>query len=172
MIVVLSDTHRETGTGLTGRAASAVEEADRVLHAGDFTTEAVLSAFRDIAPRLDAVHGNSDSHAVKDRLPPDRVLELGDCRVALTHHRQGGPTGLALWGQAQHADLVLHGHTHRSAVEHTDDVVLCNPGSHATPRGGHATHVELTVTTAGLSGAVVERDGTPVTEFRVTTGSA
>jgi putative phosphoesterase len=171
VIVVLSDTHRETGTGLEARAARAVAEADRVVHAGDFTTDLVLSAYREVATRLDAVHGNSDSPGVTDRLPPDRILQLGDCRVALTHHRQGGSTGLALWGRAQAADLVLHGHTHRWAIEDTGSTVLCNPGSHTAPRGGHATHVEFDVTGAGLSGSVVRTDGTEVTEFGVTGGS-
>lgn len=170
MIVVLSDTHHERGTGLKGRAATAVEAADRVVHVGDFTTEHVLSAYQEVTSRFEGVHGNSDSQTVTDRLPADRILRVGNCRVAVTHHREGGSTGLALWGRAQDADLVLHGHTHRAAVEKTGDIVLCNPGSHAAPRGGQATHAELVVRDDGLDGTIVRRDAVEVAAFEVTGG--
>ncbi|MFC6735784.1 metallophosphoesterase family protein, partial [Halolamina salina] len=69
MLVVLSDTHRTEGTGLVGAAEDAVADADLVLHAGDFTTEAVLDAFHDAATDLRAVYGNRDDAAVTDRRP-------------------------------------------------------------------------------------------------------
>lgn len=44
MLVVLSDTHGTDSHRLAGRTLEAVRAADRVIHAGDFTTEAVLDA--------------------------------------------------------------------------------------------------------------------------------
>lgn len=159
MIAVLSDTHRRTGTGLEGRAAVAVSRAERVIHAGDFTTAAVLEAHRDAASRLDAVHGNRDDADVCEALPSGRRFTVGEVTVALTHRREGGETGLAMWGRARDADLVISGHTHRPAVTETEDVVLLNPGSHAQPRGGPATHAELEGTPEGLTGTIRTRDG-------------
>jgi putative phosphoesterase len=159
VIVVLSDTHRRSGTGLEGHTANAVSRADRVVHAGDFTTIEVLEAHREAARRLDAVHGNRDDDAVCETLPAERTLTVGDLSIALTHRREGGATGLAMWGRAQGADLVISGHTHRPAISRAEDVVLLNPGSHAQPRGGPATHAELEVTPEGLRGQIRTRDG-------------
>lgn len=167
VIVVLSDTHRGTGTGLEGRAAEAVSRAERVIHAGDFTTAAVLEAHRDTASRLDAVYGNRDDAAVRDALSAERRFTVGGVAVALTHRREGGETGLAMWGRARDADLVISGHTHRPAVSETEDVVLLNPGSHAQPRGGPATHAELEVAPGGLRGTIRTGDGERVATLSV-----
>jgi len=167
MLVVLSDTHRESGHGLSGPALDAVRSADRVVHAGDFTTEAVVDAFADEAARLDAVHGNADDPAVHERLPEARTFAYEGARVAVTHRRDGGATGLALFGRSRDADVVVSGHTHRPTVVDADDVVLVNPGSHADPRGHRAAFAELEPAADGLVGRLRELDGTTIERFRV-----
>ena len=167
MIAVLSDTHSEDGHELAGRAAEAVAEADEVLHAGDFTTEAALDAFHDAADRLHAVHGNADTPAVRDRLPAARTVEVAGHRVALTHRRDGGELGLSMFGRERGVDLVVSGHTHTPTVKETEDVVLLNPGSHADPRGNPAAHAELRPSDGGVRGKVRARDGRVLREFRV-----
>lgn len=167
MLVVLSDTHRETGHGLSGPALDAVRSADRVVHAGDFTTGAVLDAFVEAAARLEAVHGNADEPAVRKRLPETRVFEYGGVRVAVVHHRDGGATGLTLFGRSQGADLVVSGHTHRPVVVESEDVVLLNPGSHADPRGHRAAYAELEPADGGLTGRLREVDGTVLESISV-----
>lgn len=169
MIVALSDTHRDSGTGLAGRAREAVAEADAVLHAGDFTSEAVLDAFEDLGPRLHAVHGNRCTSAVRDRLPSARTVDLDGVTVALTHRERGGQQALSLFGRERGADLVVSGHTHEAAVAGTGPVLL-NPGSHDDPRGGRATHAELASVEGGLRGSVVARDGTRMAAFDVDSG--
>jgi len=167
MFAVLSDTHSHTGHELAGAAAEAVARADAVVHAGDFTTAAALDAFQSASARLHAVHGNRDVAAVRERLPDTRVCTLGGVRVALTHRRRAGDTGLELFGRERGAALVVSGHTHRPAVTETDDCVLLNPGSHADPRGNPASHAELVARDGGLDGRIVKRDGTVLEEFRV-----
>lgn len=167
MIAVLSDTHSEDGHALAGRAADAVAEAEEVLHAGDFTTEATLDAFHDAADRLHAVHGNADAPGVRDRLPAARTVEVAGIRVALAHRRDGGELGLSMFGRERGADLVVSGHTHTPTVKETEDVVLLNPGSHADPRGNPAAHAELRPTDGGVRGEVRARDGRVLHEFRV-----
>jgi putative phosphoesterase len=164
-VVVVADTHRDAGTGLTGRAAAAVDEADVLLHAGDFTSEAALDAFRGLDARLHAVHGNSDGPPVRGRLPAARTVALGGVTVALTHRARGGQTGLALFGRERGADLVVSGHTHRATVA-GDDPVLLNPGSHDEPRGGRRTHAELEVD-GGLRGTVRTASGDVVADVAV-----
>jgi putative phosphoesterase len=174
MLAVLSDTHSDDGHALAGRAREAVADADAVLHAGDFTAESALDAFHDTADRLHAVHGNADTPAVRDRLPPARTVEVAGLRVALAHRRDGGEMGLSLFGRERDADLVVSGHTHVPTVKETADVVLLNPGSHADPRGNPAAHAELRPTGGssgggggGVRGELRARDGRVLREFRV-----
>lgn len=159
MIAVLADTHRETGHGLAGQAATAATTADRVIHAGDFTTVPVLEAFQDATAALVAVHGNRDDPEVCDRVPATRTLEVGDTTVAVTHRSSSGDAGLAYLARERGADLVVAGHTHRPRVSHVGGVTVLNPGSHTTPRGGPPTHAELEGGADGLVGRIVTRDG-------------
>ncbi|AGB36019.1 metallophosphoesterase [Natronococcus occultus] len=147
MIAIFSDTHSNDGHELTGEALEAARSANTVIHAGDFTSTAALEAFHRECDRLLAVHGNADSATVRERLPTARVVEADGARFAVTHRREGGATGLAMFGRSRDADVVVSGHTHRPTVVETDDVVLLNPGSHAQPRGNRPGF------------AVLERDG-------------
>lgn len=135
MIAIFSDTHSTGGHELEGEALTAAREADVVIHAGDFTSETALEAFRNECDLLFAVHGNADSATVRDRLPTARVVEEDGLRIAVTHRRDGGETGLAMFGRSRDADVVVSGHSHRPTVTETEDVLLLNPGSHAQPRG-------------------------------------
>ncbi|MFC4406750.1 metallophosphoesterase [Haloarchaeobius iranensis] len=167
MLVVCSDTHSHTVHALTGRTSEAVGAAELVVHAGDFVSPDALDAFYEVASELRAVHGNADGPAVTERLPTARVVEHEGVRIAVTHRRSGGATGLAMFGREKGADLVVSGHTHRPTVVDTGDVTLLNPGSHAQPRGNRPGHAELEPTDDGLSGRIVQPDGTLVEEFSV-----
>lgn len=160
MIVVLADTHRDSGHGLVGRAATAVDAADQLIHAGDFTTSTVYTAFEDVTPTVVGVHGNRDSAALQDRLPATRARTVGGLTVAVTHRHDAGETGLVMLGRAHDAALVVSGHTHRPHLIDTGAVTLLNPGSHTDPRGTTPTHAELTETDGGLRVEIVTRRGT------------
>lgn len=165
MLVVLADTHGTDDPRLDGRTAEAVAAADRIVHAGDLTTERVLAALGDRAP-THAVHGNADGAAVRERLPPTRTLTHGGVRIVVTHTHEGGATALSLLGRSEGAALVVTGHTHQpSVVEGTP--TLLNPGSHAEPRGGPATHAELRATDAGLAGEIRSVDGEVIARIEV-----
>ena len=170
VLVVLSDSHRTDGTGLVGAAADAVDEADAVLHAGDFTAEPVLDSLRELAPELHAVHGNRDDPAVTDRLPAETTFEYAGVTVAATHRHRSGATGLTLLGRQQGAELVVFGHSHRPSVEQTGEVTLLNPGSYADPRGARQAFATLRPSEAGLDGALVTVDGETFATFSVTPG--
>lgn len=167
MLVVLSDTHETEGTALVGAAAEAVDDAEVVLHAGDFTTEAVLDAFHDRIDDFHAVHGNADSAAVTDRLPTATTLDYAGVRIAATHRRRGGATGLALFGRERGADLVVSGHTHRPNADADGTVSLLNPGSHAEPRGAKQSFAVLEPTDDGLSGRLTTVGGQTFARFEV-----
>ncbi|WP_132059174.1 metallophosphoesterase [Halorussus amylolyticus] len=167
MITILSDTHSRSGHELRGRAAEAVEEADLVVHAGDFLNETALDAFESVSDRLHGVYGNNATPGVRDRLPPERTFDAEGFRFVLTHGDDRSATGLSLLGRQQAADVVVFGHSHRHAVSDAGEVLLLNPGSHAQPRGGLPTHIELHPREGGLDGEIRHRDGSVLEEFRV-----
>ncbi|EMA40865.1 metallophosphoesterase [Halobiforma nitratireducens] len=175
-IAIFSDTHSTTGHELEGEALTAAREADTVVHAGDFTSVAALEAFQDECGTLFPVHGNADSAAVRDRLPTARVVEAAGVRLAVTHRRDGGETGLAMFGRSRAADVVVSGHTHRPTLVETEDCLLLNPGSHADPRGNRPGFAVLeepddTADDAGgerpavLEGEIRQPNGQPVESF-------
>jgi putative phosphoesterase len=132
-IAVLSDTHvPERADGIPDWAIERIEAADHVVHAGDFTTPAVLETVRTAADEaLTAVSGNMDSQL---GLPDVATLSIEDVRFVVTHG-----TG-ALDGYEQRvvttvretADrdaIGIAGHTHEPLDERVDGVRLLNPGS-------------------------------------------
>jgi uncharacterized protein len=167
VITIVSDTHGTTGHELAGRTMAAVRDADLVVHAGDFTTEVVLNAFEAESTRLVAVHGNNATPSVRERLPAVRTFEENGIRFALTHRRDGGSTGLELFGRERDADVVAFGHSHRHLARRAGEVMLLNPGSHARPRGNLPTHVELEPENEGFAGGIYTRNGKLVEEFHV-----
>jgi putative phosphoesterase len=144
MLVVCSDTHGTDDPQLTGRLGEALTAADLAVHAGDFTTPAVLDGFRRAAERLVAVHGNADDATVRERLPSAVTATYADVTIAVTHTERGGATALSLFGRQRGAALVVSGHTHRPSVTDSEaGPTLLNPGSHADPRGNRPGHAEL-----------------------------
>ncbi|WP_332897585.1 metallophosphoesterase [Haladaptatus sp. CMSO5] len=167
MITVVSDTHGNTGHRLSGRVFDAVSEADLVLHAGDFYTEAALSAFEQEATRLEAVYGNTDVHAIRSRLPAERVIEFDGLRIALTHGHEHTDTSLTMFGRQANAHLVVFGHSHEPGFEQRGDIGFLNPGSHADPRWHRPGYAELEVVGDHAEGRLIEPAGTAFDTFRI-----
>mgnify|MGYP006304822993 CR=1 FL=1 len=165
MITVVSDTHGRDGHRLTGRTLRAVREAEAVVHAGDFTTAAVLDAFEAEAATLYGVAGNNATPAVRERVPDRRTVRLDGLRVAVVHGHEHTDTGLAMFGRQENADLVVVGHSHRPEFRRVGDVPVLNPGSHADPRRFEPAHAELE--RDPLRGRLVAPDGTEHSTFEV-----
>lgn len=150
MLALLGDTHGDTDHRLSGRTRAAVRTAEQVCHTGDFTTPTVYEALSEAvgadADRkgdLAAVYGNSDTAALRDRLPETTTVEYDGLRVTLAHGHRHDRTNLGLLARQAGADVVAVGHSHRHGIERLGDALLVNPGSHADPRGGRTTHAEL-----------------------------
>lgn len=165
MITVVSDTHGRETHRLDGRTLDAVHEADLVLHAGDFTTESVLDAFETESERFVGVIGNSDTLALRDRLPPIRTVEHKGVRITIVHGHKHAETSLSLLGRQENADLVVVGHTHRPEFRTIGDIPVLNPGSHADPRGHRPAHAELSLDP--LRGRLTDQNGTILKKFDV-----
>ena len=161
MLALLADTHGTEDPRLEGRAARAVDHAAAVVHAGDFTTPAVHEALEAAAgdARLYGVHGNSDAPALREGLPATRTVDALDRRFVVVHGHEHDRTALSLLARQEEADCVVVGHTHRPGIGTVGDVALVNPGSHADPRGGPATHGEVRRRGETVAVAIVGRDG-------------
>jgi putative phosphoesterase len=135
LLAILADTHLPRGPKqLPAACVKRLEAADLILHAGDFSSVAVLLALESLRPVV-AVHGNVDDHELRRRLPEARVVEAGGARIALVH--DAGPTAdrlQRLRRRFPRVDAVVFGHSHvpaheRAAGGRRGRFQIFNPGS-------------------------------------------
>jgi uncharacterized protein len=137
-VAIVSDTHMPRG-----RRELPVEhlrDADLILHAGDLSTVGVLEELEAIGPPVAAVHGNVDEPALRERLPEERVVEVGGARIAMVH--DAGPSKGRLERMRirfADADAVVFGHSHIPLHEEREGFQIFNPGS-ATDRRRQPRH--------------------------------
>ena len=168
-IGLISDTHLSSGK-LPQAIASAFQEVDLVLHAGDLVTLSVLRPLEAIAP-VTAVQGNMDLPGARLNLPLKRVIEAEGHRIGLIHgHHVPHPNRVLpppidfeamhnyLLGefQDQPVNCIVYGHTHQACVETYRDVLIINPGSATRGRGGHGTVGLLTVSQNQIRGEIIQ----------------
>jgi len=159
MLTIISDTHGTDDHRLTGHTLDSVRSADRVIHAGDFTTEAVLDAVEAEANRLTAVTGNNEAMGVRERLSPVETVEWAEYRILVVHGHDHSETALGMLARQEDADIVVLGHSHRPEISAIDGRLLVNPGSYADPRRYRPAHAELDVETDALRVRLRSPDG-------------
>jgi len=164
MLTIISDTHGTDDHRLTGRTLEAVREADLVLHAGDFTTEAVYDAIEAEANELVAVQGNNEVPALRDRLPAAATVEWRGYRFVVVHGHEHSPTALSMLARQETADVVVVGHSHRPELSDSSEWLLVNPGSYADPRRYRPAHAEMVDTGSGATVTLAQPDGTVISE--------
>jgi uncharacterized protein len=130
LVAVISDTHLPRGRrDLPPECLRRLEEADLVLHAGDFVAPDVLGMLERFGP-LEAVHGNMDDESLRQRLPRDRVVEVGETRIGMVHDagpRAGRPERLVQ--RFPGCDAIVYGHTHMPEAARLGSTWILNPGS-------------------------------------------
>lgn len=123
-IGLISDTHGL----LRPEAVTFLKGSDRIIHAGDILSAAILEKLAGIAP-VTAVRGNNDSGAWADALSLSEVLEVDGVRICVLHDLAQLDVDPAAAGFR----VVVTGHSHRPVVNERDGVLYVNPGS-AGPR--------------------------------------
>jgi putative phosphoesterase len=143
LIAVLSDTHMPRGgRRLPGACVERIAAADLLLHAGDFVTLEVLDELQAIGPPVVGVHGNVDAADLRRMLPAERLVEVGEARIALVHDAgpRAGRLGRMRRRFGEQAGAVVFGHSHLPLHEKGDDgFQIFNPGS-PTERRRSPTH--------------------------------
>jgi uncharacterized protein len=139
-LLLTSDTHlpvrRPTRRVLPAELWAAVDDADVVVHAGDWMDPELLDALEARAARLIGCWGNNDGEALRARLPETAIAEVGGLRLAVTHET-GAAEGRERRcdtrfgpGSETPVDIVVFGHSHIPWDSTTPGGVrLLNPGS-------------------------------------------
>ena len=127
-IAVLSDTHVRTVNEIPEQIRAALAGVDLIVHAGDFTENAVLEGLRALG-EVRAVRGNMDSGELKKMLPEKESFVVNGKKIGLTHG-YGGPWGITgrvrqMFGDV---DLIIFGHSHQPCHQYLQGSLLFNPG--------------------------------------------
>ncbi len=135
LIGVVSDTHGHFQPGLR----KLFRGVERILHAGDIGSPAVLVALERLAP-VTAVRGNVDSGSPLAGYPLWQEMEVEGHRLLLIHRGRGPGSDpeLARILQRTQPEVVVYGHTHRAEASWVDGVYYFNPGAGGRPRFGVA----------------------------------
>ena len=156
-LLLLADTHLpKRAKDLPAEVWRAVDEADLVLHAGDWVDVALLDALESRSRRLVGVAGNNDHGVLRERLPELATLEVEGLRLGVVHET-GQASGRELRCEAKYPDLdvLVFGHSHIPwDATSPSGLRLLNPGS-PTDRRRQPFCTYMTVTAAdGELGAV------------------
>jgi len=151
--VLTADTHvPKRARDLPDPLWRAIDEADVVVHAGDWVDVSLLDRLERRAARLIGVFGNNDGPALRARLPEVARVELDGVRLAVVHE-----TGAAAGRQARCArrfpdvDVLVFGHSHIPWDTSADGLRLLNPGSPTDRRRQpYATFMTATITAGRL----------------------
>jgi putative phosphoesterase len=161
-VLLLADTHvPRRARDLPPAVWDAVDAADLVVHAGDWTTAPLLDALTARARQLLGCWGNNDGPELRERLPEIGRLTVVGVRLAVLHET-GASTGrerrVDAMGLA--ADVVVFGHSHIPWDSTTPaGTRLLNPGSPTDRRRQEfATFTWLTL----ADGAVLDTTTVPL----------
>ncbi len=128
-IGVISDTHLK---GVSSQLIDIYQEyfsdVDMIIHAGDLVSIEVVD-FLSQKP-LHIVQGNMDSLEVKERFPEKRIVEVSGFRLGVIHG-WGSPFGIEsrIRSEFNDANVIIYGHSHRSANHIDKGVIFFNPGT-------------------------------------------
>jgi putative phosphoesterase len=128
----MADTHvPKRARDLPAQLWSAVDEADVVVHAGDWVAVSLLDDLEARARRLVGVYGNNDGPALRARLPEVARTTIGGVRLAVVHET-GSATGREERCAAAYSDVdvLIFGHSHIPwDTTASTGLRLLNPGS-------------------------------------------
>jgi putative phosphoesterase len=153
-LLLLADTHvPKRARDLPEQVWREVDEADLVLHAGDWVDVTLLDALESRATRVVGVCGNNDHGALRERLPEVARIEVQGLRLGVVHET-GPATGREKRCSEGYADLdvLVFGHSHIPWDTTTaTGLRLLNPGSPTDRRRQpHATYLTASVTNGCL----------------------
>jgi len=160
-LLLISDTHLpKRAKELPAQVWAEVDNADVVLHAGDWVDITLLDALQDRAAHLVGCWGNNDGPELRARLPERADVTLGGVRFTIVHE-----TGASAGRDARMSrlypdtDVLVFGHSHIPWDTTTaTGLRLLNPGSPTDRRRQpHCTYMTTTVSDGVLGEVTLHR---------------
>ncbi len=137
LIGIISDTH--DNLPLIEKAINRLnkENAELVLHAGDYVSPFVIPKFKTLKTKLIGVFGNNDGdhELLKKRFSENKNLEIRGTfakitveglSIALLHGEN--EELLKALTESDGFDVIVHGHGHHSSIRKKDKTLIINPG--------------------------------------------
>ena len=147
-LLLLADTHvPKRARDLPAAVWTAVDDADLVVHAGDWVAPELLDRLEGRAARMLAVWGNNDGPRLRERLPELATAVVEGVRLGVVH--ETGPSsgrGARMRALYPDLDLLVFGHSHIPWDTSVGGLRLLNPGSPTDRRRQpHCTYMTLTL---------------------------
>jgi len=133
-IAIIGDTHALKFDQIPLELLEVVNQADWLIHVGDYTRLDVLDGFFKIkGSKFIGVCGNADPLDITGKLKKIETVTLDGKKIGITHPYRGGPdhfTKQIVLSLFKHKkwDILVYGHTHEVSVEKIKSKVLINPG--------------------------------------------
>jgi putative phosphoesterase len=160
-LLLIADTHvPKRARDLPQRVWDEVDDADVVLHAGDWVELSLLDALGTRARRLVGCWGNNDGAELRRRLPERADATLGGLRFTIVHET-GGAQGREARMAAKYpdTDVLVFGHSHIPwDTTANTGLRLLNPGSPTDRRRQpFCTYMTVTIEAAAVSEVELHR---------------
>ena len=158
-LVIMSDTHLPSrAKDLPPQLWADAEQADVVIHAGDWVDVALLDELERRCSRVVGCYGNNDGPPLRARLPEVATVTVDGLRLAVVHE-----TGQAQGREARcdrafaDLDVLVFGHSHIPWDTTTPrGLRLLNPGSPTDRRRQpHGTYLTAEVLAGQLTGVTL-----------------
>lgn len=160
-LLLLADTHvPKRARVLPEQVWTAIDDADVVIHAGDWVTVDLFDAMAARSSRLVACWGNNDGPDVRAKMPERADATLDGLRFTVVHET-GASTGREKRMAAAYpdTDVLVFGHSHIPWDTTTDTGLrLLNPGSPTDRRRQpFCTYMTVDVVDGALGEVIVHR---------------
>ncbi|TRW88843.1 metallophosphoesterase [Mycolicibacterium sp. 018/SC-01/001] len=160
-LLLIADTHvPKRAKDLPPQVWDAVDDADVVIHAGDWVEPDLLDALERRSRRLVACWGNNDGDELRRRLPERADVELGGLRFTVTHETGGSAGRETRMAKAYpDTDVLVFGHSHIPWDTTAETGLrLLNPGSPTDRRRQpHCTYMTATAADGTLTDVELHR---------------
>ncbi|WP_342536809.1 metallophosphoesterase family protein [Sporosarcina sp. FSL K6-3508] len=131
-VVILSDTHMPKRGGMfPERFINELDQADHIIHAGDWSTLEVYETLSEYAP-VTGVQGNIDDEQIIEKMPEREIITLKGFRIGIVHgHGSGKTTDRRAFDTFidEPVDVIIFGHSHIPSLRYFKQRLLINPGS-------------------------------------------
>ena len=160
-LLLIADTHvPKRARDLPTVVWDAVQNADVVVHAGDWVEPALLDHLEERSARLIACWGNNDGDELRRRLPERADVTLGGLRFTVVHETgASGGRDVRMARLYPDTDVLVFGHSHIPWDTTAETGLrLLNPGSPTDRRRQpFCTYMTATVSDGKLSDVTLHR---------------